>query len=363
MQLELPDIDALHVGTWILGAGGGGDPYQGYLCVKQLLGEGAKIRLVDVASLDDDAWIACVNQMGSPLPAEERLVDPAFTCKAVHLMEAHQSIRFSAVMPWEIGGGNGFQGLIAAATLGLPLVDADAMGRAFPEASMTSFAVAGLTPHPLAMVDIRDNAVMFTQAADWHWLERMRRHTCTAFGALAATCNPPRTGREIKIGSHVGTVTQALELGRVVLDATARHADPVAAIVERGGGARLFRGKVSDVARRTTDSFLRGTVRIDGFDADAGHTFAIEFQNEFSVGYLDEAPWVMTPELICVIDRDTGRALGTERIRYGQRVEVIALPAPSLLLTDRGIELTGPRAFGYDLDFRSVFEQASGEPG
>ena len=34
---------------------------------------------------------------------------------------------------------------------------------------------------------------------------------------------------------------------------------------------------------------------------------------------------------------------------------VIALPAPPILLTPKGIEHVGPRAFGYDLDFRSVF--------
>jgi DUF917 family protein len=28
-----------------------------------------------------------------------------------------------------------------------------------------------------------------------------------------------------------------------------------------------------------------------------------------------------------------------------------------MLLTDRGLELTGPRAFGYDLDFHSVFAE------
>ena len=34
---------------------------------------------------------------------------------------------------------------------------------------------------------------------------------------------------------------------------------------------------------------------------------------------------------------------------------VIALPAPPILLTPKGIEHVGPRAFGYDLDFVSVF--------
>jgi DUF917 family protein len=63
----------------------------------------------------------------------------------------------------------------------------------------------------------------------------------------------------------------------------------------------------------------------------------------------------MTPDLICVLDSVTGEAIGTETLRYGQRVTVIALRAPAVFLTPRGLDFVGPRAFGYDLDFRSVF--------
>ena len=43
-------------------------------------------------------------------------------------------------------------------------------------------------------------------------------------------------------------------------------------------------------------------------------------------------------------------------LRYGQRVSVVVLRAPDILKTEKGLELVGPRAFGYDLEFRSVFE-------
>ena len=43
------------------------------------------------------------------------------------------------------------------------------------------------------------------------------------------------------------------------------------------------------------------------------------------------------------------------QFRYGQRVTVIALPPPAIFLTPKGLEHVGPRAFGYDLDFKSVF--------
>ena len=81
----------------------------------------------------------------------------------------------------------------------------------------------------------------------------------------------------------------------------------------------------------------------------------INFQNEWIVAWRDEQPLAMTPDLICVLDSVSGEAVGSETIRYGQRVTVIALPPPPIFLTPKGLEHVGPRAFGYDLDFKSVF--------
>ena len=59
----------------------------------------------------------------------------------------------------------------------------------------------------------------------------------------------------------------------------------------------------------------------------------IAFQNEWIVAWHDGAPVAMSPDLICVIDSVAGEAVGTETIRYGQRVTVVALPPPSVFLS------------------------------
>ena len=82
----------------------------------------------------------------------------------------------------------------------------------------------------------------------------------------------------------------------------------------------------------------------------------IDFQNEWVVVWRDETPLASTPDLICVLDSDTGEAIGTEMVRYGQRVTAVALPSPEVFLSPRGLEHVGPRAFGYDFDFHSVFQ-------
>jgi len=158
------EIESLAIGAWILGTGGGGSPYLALLNMRKLYREGAVVSLLDPRDLADDDPVAVVSNMGAPLVGQERLTDPRTIARAVTMMEEYLGRRFRAVMSLEIGGGNALQPFLAAALLGLPVVDADCMGRAFPEAQMTTFAIHGLQPFPLALADIRDNAVIVTRA-------------------------------------------------------------------------------------------------------------------------------------------------------------------------------------------------------
>jgi DUF917 family protein len=270
-------------------------------------------------------------------------------------MEDYLGRPFRAIMSVEIGGSNALSSFLAGAILDRPVVNADAMGRAYPEAQMTSFAIGNLPMFPLSLVDIRDNEVIVTRAASWKWMERISRKVCTEVGSTAATCKAPRTGREVKDWGIHHTVTKATELGRAVIDARTRHDDPVKAVLDHEGGKQLFRGKVVDVVRETTGGFLRGKTVIEGIDADRGSRLELAFQNEWAVAFRNGEPVGMTPDLLCLLDTVSGGAIGTESVRYGQRVTVVALPAPEILTSPAGIAAVGPRAFGYNIDFKSVF--------
>jgi uncharacterized protein len=357
--IERDELEPLATGAWILGTGGGGSPYLSYLNIRKLYADGSRVKLIDPADLADDALVAVVSNMGAPLVGQERLSDPAFAAKPVRMMEDYLGRRFDAVMSVEIGGGNAFQPLLVAAMTGLPVVDADAMGRAYPEAQMTSFAIADLPMFPLTLADIRDNEVIVTRAASWKWMERISRKVCTEVGSIAATCKAPRSGAEVKDHGILYTTTQAIALGREVRRARHAHEDPIAALLTAAKGKLLFRGKIADVLRRATEGFLRGTARIEGIDDDRGARFEVAFQNEYAVGWRDGRVVVTTPDLICLLDSVSGEAIGTESLRYGQRVSVIALPAQAVLRTPKGIEHVGPRAFGYDTDYVTVFDAAA----
>src|SRR2546421_12002509 len=171
---------------------------------------------MDALALADDAPVAIVSNMGAPLVGQERLTDPRTIERAVRMMEEYLGRRFRAVMSLEIGGGNSIQPFMAAALLDRPVVDGDCMGRAFPEAQMTSFAIHDLQMYPLTLVDVRHNAVVVERAASWKWMERLSRTACVAVGSIAATCKEPRTGKEIKDCAILGSPTKASRIGRTV---------------------------------------------------------------------------------------------------------------------------------------------------
>src|SRR3954468_8234236 len=311
-DITLDDIESLAVGAWVLGTGGGGSPYLGLLNMRALYREGHRVQLMPSSELADDDWVAAVSNMGAPLVGQERLTDSRTIARAVALMEEHTGHRFRGIMALEIGGGNSIQPLMAAVHLGRPVVDADMMGRAYPEAQMTSVAVGDLKPYPLTTVDVRGLESVVESVPTWKWMERVSRKICVEYGSIASTCKAPRTGAEGKEGGILGTTTKAIAIGHAVRGAQARHSDPIEAILKVEPGKVLFRGKAVDVERRTTEGFLRGKAAVAGSDEDRGARLVLDFQNEWIVAWRDGEAIAMSPDLICVLDSVSGENVGTE---------------------------------------------------
>src|SRR5260370_17942321 len=82
-ELALDDVEALAVGAWILGTGGGGSPYLGLLNMRRLYAEGHRVSLMSPLDLADEDWVAVVSNMGAPLVGQERLPDSRNSAPAV----------------------------------------------------------------------------------------------------------------------------------------------------------------------------------------------------------------------------------------------------------------------------------------
>lgn len=359
--LTEPDLEPISIGAALLGTGGGGNPYLGKLRVRQLLREGLRVDVMQPDDLADDAHLVVSGGMGSPVVSYEKLARGTEEADAARAIEAHLGRPFTAIAPFEMGGGNSFAAMAVAAQLGVPVLDGDGMGRAFPELQMITYLIYGGSPAPAALADEKGNAVVLPTVLDATWLERISRVVTTEMGGHTGLAACVMDGRHCRDSIIPGTLTYADRIGRAILEARTSKDDPVEAALAVTGGYRHIRGKVVDVERRMTKGFARGHVTIEGSGADTGREVTIEFQNENLIILEDGEPRASVPDLISLVTTERADPITTEVVRYGLRTDVLVLPAPDKLTTPRALEVVGPRAFGLDHDFRSAFAPATRE--
>jgi DUF917 family protein len=351
-----PDhLHALEIGAGILGTGGGGNPYLGKLIARKFVEEGAQIEIVDPADVPDHAVVASVGGMGSPTVSIERLRRADESVKALRALEGHIGKQVTHLVPSEIGGSNSTTPMVVAAQVGLPVIDGDGMGRAFPELQMETFAMYGVTPTPAALCNHHGHIAIFDRIDDATTLERYARAVTIQMGGSAGYAFPVMTGAQLRETVIPGTLSLAIRLGEAVMAARREKTDPVAAVCAVTGGQLLFAGKVLDVERRMTGGFARGVVVLEGFGDFTGRTLRVDFQNENLIAREEGDVLAVVPDLICLIDSDTGAPLTTEVLRYGLRATAIGIPAPAELRTEVGLRFVGPAAFGYgDVEYRPL---------
>jgi DUF917 family protein len=147
--LDQDTLRAMARGCAVLGAGGGGDTYYALLQALQAAEDFGPAALVDVDELPDDDMIMPCGGIGAPLVALEKIEAGDEGERLRNLMQRQTGRTVAALMAGEIGGGNGLVPVTWAARMGLPVVDADGMGRAFPLASQVTVEVLAAAPGQL----------------------------------------------------------------------------------------------------------------------------------------------------------------------------------------------------------------------
>lgn len=337
-------------GCAVLGAGGGGSPRMGVLAALQAIEEYGPVELVDLDDLPDDGLIMGCGMVGAPTVSLEKFGNGQEVEWLRDRVEALTGRPVVALMCTEIGGANGCEPVAWAARMGIPLVDADGMGRAFPEMHQVSMHVAGVPSSPCVITDEQEN-VSVLYPTDGRWLERMCRSTAVLFGGRAVTSEYLMNAKQARTATVRGSVSLAINIGNLL--ATASQ-NPVAQLMEYLHGFQLIEGKIVDVDRQTAGGFVRGSVIVEGLGRDSGRLLRLEIQNENLVALEDGRVLASVPDVITVLDTQSADAISTELLRYGQRVTVVAFPCDPIWRTSGGLEVAGPRAFGYDFEFQKV---------
>ncbi len=352
-EIRIEDLRYIATGAAILGAGGGGDPLVGRLMAEHAIAKCGPVRVIGADQLDDSDLVIPSAMMGAPAVMLEKLPsgnEPEVSFRALEKIIGKKA---AAVVPIEAGGLNSCIPIYTAAVLGLPLVDADGMGRAFPELPMVSFGIGGVSATPMVMSDEKGNTVVI-DAIDNAWSEILSRPVTIAMGLAAMLAIYPMDGAALKKLAIRNTVSLAYKIGKALDDTNQALTSPVEVLCEVTGGFRLFTGKIVDVTRDMTTGFLRGEAGIDGLGDDDGATFRVEFQNENLVAWNGDRLVAATPDLITVIDAETAGPVTTENLQYGRRVHVIGIPCDPFWRSTEALAQVGPRYFAYDVDYQPI---------
>ena len=342
------------------GAGGGGDPYVGKLVAIGAVQACGPVTLLDPEEVPDDALVIPIAMMGAPTVLAEKAIGGTEYQKLYDMVSSFFGKKIYAFMPIEAGGVNSMLPIAAAARLGLPLVDVDGMGRAFPELQMVTFTIGGMRATPMALTDEKGNSCIFETITN-KWTEELARAVTMSCGASVSVSLYPMSGKQMKeFGVH-GIVTRSEKLGkaiRTVKDCGDRT--PEEHFLEFAEGFKLFKGKIADVLRETRSGFNFGKVVLDGIGEDKGSSAYVEFQNENLTATVDGEILATTPDLICLVDTETFIPVTTDALKYGKRVMVVGLKCFHLWRTQAGLELVGPRYFGVDTDYIPLEERCKG---
>ncbi|MBI0579483.1 DUF917 domain-containing protein [Neobacillus cucumis] len=365
--IDRRSIEEITLGASILATGGGGNPKIGLLWALKVLDEGKAIVMIDPEDVPDDILVACPTPLGSSIVLTEKPPKADVCTHAIAKLEHYLGQKVQALIPLECGGVASTITYAVAGELGLPIIDADGMGRAFPELQMTSWATHGVHPTPTVSCDDRMNVTVIDTKEDHLMAESIARKTSMSYGGISWIATYPMRGSDVKRTSIINSQSIAWDVGKSVLSARKEHVNPADQILTdlkekyHLSGYKVFNGKITDIRREfggeMQKGFSLGQLKIEGLNEDKGKVATLDFQNEWLNLIVDGQIECTTPDLIIIVDTETGEPIRTDIVKYGYRGTILLLAAQDRMRTENGIKTFGPRYFGYDLDYIPVEER------
>lgn len=348
-------IENISVGAAFLGTGGGGDPYIGKMMALSAVKKHGPVKLIDPSEVEEDGIYLPSASMGAPSIMVEKYPAGDEFIRSFEKLSKYLNVEeIAGTFPMEAGGVNSMIPIAVAAQTGLPMVDGDGMGRAFPELQMTTFHLGGVPISPMTMTDEKGNLAVY-ETIDNLWAERIARVVTSEMGGSSLISLYPCNGKQLKENAIPNIVTLSEEIGKIIRGGRDTQ-ETLEKLLSVTKGYELMVGKISDISRTVRNGFNYGEALIEGLEDYTGQNMSVHFQNENLIATRDGEVVAMTPDLVIMVDLDTLEPATTESLKYGKRVRVIGMPSDARWRTEKGIETVGPRYFGYDVDFKPVEE-------
>jgi len=357
-KLTFQDVKDILMGCTILSTGGGGDLEKGLALVEEDFKKGREYNLVSLDEIDDDAIFtspyfcgAIGTQEHDPLLKYEK-IEELETVLAVQALEKYMGEKIPGIISIEYGGMNTAVAMSTASRLGKFIVDADAAGRAVPDLQFSTFYISEIPIYPLTVASKVGDIGVFEKFADDFRAEEVVRAIAVVSGGMVGMTDHPCSGKDLKRSVIPDALSYAEKIGKAQRVATEKGLDPIKEIISAGNGFHLFDGIVKrDAEWKIESGFTYGTIEINGVSNFKNHTMKIWFKNENIMCWLDEKVLVTPPDLICVVETETGYPITNPHCKKDMKVSVLGFRAHEIWRTERGLSILNPRFFGFEVDY------------
>lgn len=354
--LLLQEVEDILYGSCILGTGGGGNLVDALALMRRVYAKGLHVTLASLNEIECDWMVASPSYIGSVVPpstevaqqlAELPIAGAEVATLSTWALQTYLGRRVQAVIASELGA-NVVNAMETAASLNIPLVDADPAGRAVPELQHSTFELAGVSVTPFALANKYGESLIIQDVANHVRADQIARHFAKLSGSLVGLCDHPVEGRYIREAVIAGTISLCGRIGLARRQANEGGFPPISKIILAGNGKCLLEGGVRESSCHDAGGFIEGSIVIDAGDPIVNRTLTIQFHNENMVVREGGDILSVIPELISILDCKTGDPIMNPECKPGMEVAVVVFPAPALWESDRGLELFGPKYIGLD---------------
>jgi len=361
------DCEDLLIGSTWLSAGGGGSVKAGMFQLQAILDEGLTMGWQPVDSVADDAWTATVGVHGVICPPSEEVVADLksqgfdfggtneWVGEAVKGLSEHLGRDVESLVACELGPESIADVLTAGARLGIPVVDGDYIGRACPEELQATYCLYDKFKLLFASADPWGNVTVVKKAVSAEMLERYAKMlSVAAYGAVAVAAAPLK-GEEMKAIVVRNTLSICMQVGQALRKANENNEDAIAAGLAVINGWRLFEGAVIEHHAADEGGYTFGKTKLKGTGEFAGQTLETWFQNEIHITWLNDKPWIFSPDIVSLVYKKDGFGPLNSEIELGD--EIVAVGIKTLeedFRSEKGLSLGGPRHYGFDIDYVAI---------
>lgn len=355
-EISEQDIQSLYYGSLFTACGGG--EYSDHLptIVEKTIMENGPVKLLSIDELPEDARFLAVGVLGSML--EANLQTGREGMEVLKRLSEKLDYRFDGLFTIEGSSINILFPILVASLVGVPIVDGDCMGRAFPEFQMTTAQAMGKRVVPMSIL---------TPGSEYHHFEDMdnlifeagAREIVSHEIGIAYFSGFPNSGRDLREILLPGTLSFVREIGSTFLepDSYSRLLKDITEITKNslyGGAVELFVGTLEEIETTVEGGRSWISIGLKGTGDYLKSDFTILAQNECLLAYRDKQISAMVPDLIILIDLRTLIPVSLSALQENMKVAVLGIPAPVRLKSRDMLNAIGPACFGYNEEYTPI---------